>query len=51
MQRKEVELKGGGKLKLEPLLPGTTYRVRIKTRYANGKYSKYSVETSFTTRK
>lgn len=51
MQWKEVELKGGGKLKLEPLLPGTTYRVRLKTRYANGKESKYSTEAMVTTRK
>lgn len=51
MQWKQVEIKGGGKLKLEPLQPGTYYRVRLKTKYANGKESIYSAEAMFTTKK
>jgi hypothetical protein len=50
MQWNEVEHKGG-ELLLGPLQPGTRYRVRLKTRYSNGKFSRYSTEGSFTTLK
>jgi hypothetical protein len=50
MQWNEVEHKGG-ELILGPLQPGTRYRVRLKTRYSNGKFSRYSTEGSFTTLK
>jgi hypothetical protein len=50
MQWTEVEHKGG-ELILTPLQPGTRYRVRLKTRYSNGKFSRYSTEASFTTLK
>ncbi len=50
MQWNELEHKGG-KLTLGSLQPGTRYRVRLKTRYPNGKFSRYSTEESFTTLK
>jgi hypothetical protein len=37
--------------KLSALLPGTTYRVRVRFRYNNSKYSEYSKEVVFTTKK
>jgi hypothetical protein len=43
-----VCVKGGG-CTLNALTPGTTYRVRVRFRFDNNKYSEYSKEVAFTT--
>ena len=40
---------GQGTLVLRNLQPGTSYRVRVATRFANGVVSKYSSPATFTT--